>query len=238
MLLENGTYPAVVKDISLYARGELERLTAALRLECEGKELLHREWLQLNDGTISERAIRRLRQCFPKWDGTIEALEEGFCVRDVDVDVTVENEQDRQDPEKWWTRTKYIDPPGGSMSSPALPQGESRTTLVSKYGARFRALSGGSPKAEIGSQKSEDGSQTTDGPPSRPTMPPPAAPVATVTMEECWDAMCGKYPDELREQVGERWFTLMEQVHPGKDPAELGPDEWGRVMAEVRRSEV
>ena len=79
MLIENGTYRAVVKDISVHLRGENERLTAALRLECEGKELLHKEWLELNDGTISDRTIRRLRDCFTKWDGSIEMLEQGFC---------------------------------------------------------------------------------------------------------------------------------------------------------------
>jgi hypothetical protein len=152
MLLENGKYAAVVKDASLFMRtvktkdgGTAERLTAAFRLECQGKELVHREWLELNDGTISDKTIKRLRECFPQWDGSIETLEQGFCVRDVEVEVTVENEQDKQDPEKWWTRTRFMDPPGGGSGSAALPEKESRATLVSKYGARFRALAGGTP---------------------------------------------------------------------------------------------
>ncbi len=144
MLLENGTYRALVKDISIYLRGEKERLTAAFRIECEGKELVHREWLELNDGTISDKTIRRLRSCFPKWDGNIESLEQGFCVQDVEVDITVENEQDKDDPSKWWTRSRHIAPPRGSAGgSAALPEKESRATIVSKYGARFRAISGG-----------------------------------------------------------------------------------------------
>ena len=246
MLLENGTYRAVVKDISVYLRGENERLTGAFRLECQGKELVHREWLELNDGTISDKTIKRLRGCFPKWDGSIETLEQGFCVQDVEVEVTVENEQDKQDPEKWWTRTKFMDPPGGGSGSAALPDKESRTTLVSKYGARFRALAGGtSVKGESGKGQgvSTAGTATKAGAsvPAKAGLPPVKPPASaragkveeTSTLEECWDALCKKHPDELREQVSERWFQMLAQVVPGKDQADFGPEDWGAVMAVI-----
>jgi len=262
MLLENGTYRAVVKDISIYLRGENERLTAAFRLECEGKELVHREWLELNDGTISDKAIKRLRTCFPKWDGNIETLEQGFCVQDVEVDVTVENEQDKQDTTKWWTRTKYMDPPGGGSAGAPMPDKESRATLVSKYGARFRALAGGTPpRAAAGPQttdrRPQTGKATAVAPKAAPSVKPgPKAPTAQVgsalrpgsvqagspqavggavsTLEECWDALCKKFPDELREKVSERWFDILERVAPGKDQADFGPEDWGKVLAEVQ----
>jgi len=261
MLLENGTYRAVVKDISIYLRGENERLTAAFRLECEGKELVHREWLELNDGTISGKAIKRLRTCFPKWDGNIETLEQGFCVQDVEVDVTVENEQDKQDTTKWWTRTKYMDPPGGSSAGAPMPGKESRATLVSKYGARFRALAGGTPSQGVRSQKPEvrsgnaapggqahpAGSATAvpaKAPPSAKKTQPAVAQGAMAgkldtqggvsSLEECWDALCKKFPDELREKVSERWFDILERVAPGKDQADFGPEDWGKVLAEVQ----
>ena len=235
MLIENGTYRAVVKDISVHLRGENERLTAALRLECEGKELLHKEWLELNDGTISDRTIRRLRDCFSKWDGSIEMLEQGFCVQDVEVDVTIENEQDRDDPEKWWTRVRYMDPPGGASGTAALPPAETRATLVSKYGARFRALAGGTPAKPAGDQAAAAPAT----PPPSPA-PPAAAPAKTQgamevsSMEECWEALCKKCPDELREQVSDRWFELLARVVPGKDQADFGPEDWGAVMTEIR----
>jgi hypothetical protein len=237
-----------VKDISVYLRGENERLTAALRLECEGKELVHREWLELNDGTISDKTIKRLRTCFPKWDGSIETLEQGFCVKDVEVEVTVENEQDKQDPEKWWTRTKFMDPPGGGSSgSASMPEKVSRGTLVSKYGARFRALAGGAPagarsqKPEVRSQNGEgkalaeaQGAQRA-GPAARPPAKPAAAaaPVTPSSLEDCWEALCKKYPDEFREQVGERWFKLLEQTVPGKDQADFSAEDWGAVMVAI-----
>ena len=243
MLLENGTYRAVVKDISVYLRGENERLTAAFRLACEGKELKHLQWLELNDGTISDKTIKRLRECFPKWDGSIETLEQGFCVQDVEVEVTVENEQDKQDPEKWWTRTKFMDPPGGGSSgAAALPDKESRATLVSKYGARFRALAhstgsgqaGVAPAGGVRSQKTEARSPA-GGPPTAkaPAKPAAAKAAASSTLEECWDSLCKRHPDEMREQVGDRWFEILARVVPGKDQGDFGPEDWGRVLADV-----
>ena len=110
MLMENGTYGAVVRDVHLYERGEQKRLSAAFRLDVGGTELVHREWLELNDGTLSERTLQRLRKVFPKWDGTIEKLDEGFCCQDVEVEIVVENEPDQQDPGKLWTRTKFMNP--------------------------------------------------------------------------------------------------------------------------------
>ena len=257
MLLENGIYRAVVKDISLYLRGEYERLTAAFKVECEGKELVHREWIELNDGTISDKTIKRLRMCFPKWDGNIETLEQGFCVQDVEVDITVENEKDKQDPAKWWTRVRFINPPGEGAASPAsMPEKENRGTLVSKYGSRFRALAhstgsgqahstgsgqaGGKPvDSGQGAGSTERGVKRTAGPspqagpPVKTPPPSPEIPVEPSTLEECWEALCKKYPDESREQVGERWFEMLARVVPGKDQADFGPQDWGRVMADV-----
>lgn len=262
MILENGLYRAVVRDISVYLRGENERLTGAFRLECEGKELVHREWLELNDGTISDKTIRRLRECFPKWDGSIETLEQGFCVQDVEVDITVENEVDRHDPEKWWTRVRYMDPPGGTSGTPALPESVKRETLVSRYGARFRALAGGVPAGVVGSRQGAVGSegepvgrgplaggsegnaaQTGKAPAEPPAAAAPASPPPrkvpagkageTSTLEACWEALCKKHPDEMREQVSERWFEILEQTVPDKDQADYGPEDWGTVMAVI-----
>ncbi len=242
MLLENGTYDAVVRDNSLYLRGENERLTAAFRLECEGKELVHREWMELNDGTISDKTIKRLRACFPDWDGSIETLEQGFCCKDVQVEITVENEQDREDPEKWWTRVQYMDPPGGGGGSANLPEKENRATLVSKYGARFRALAGGVQHAA----PATTAAPATPPPPSAPPPSPRPAPstssgqapketpVDPSTLEECWEALCEKHPDEMREQVSERWFELLGRIGDGKDQADFGPGDWGRVLADIK----
>jgi len=239
MLFENGVYEAIVKDVSLYFRGEMERLTAAFRLECQGKELVHREWVELNDGTLSEKCVKRLRACFPSWDGDIGSLEQGHCCRGVAVLVTVENEQDRTDATKWWTRTRYMNPPGGACSGAAtLPDKESRATLVSKYGARFRALAGGSQLA-VGSRQSAVVPPKAPPPAPRPPAPPARstgsgqAPAAVSNLEDCWEALCKRHPDELREQVGERWFALLARVVAGKDQADFTSEDWGRVMVEI-----
>jgi len=238
MLLENGIYGAFVRDVSLYLRGDNERLTAAFKLDCGGKELVHREWMELNDGTISDKTIKRLRSCFPQWDGSIETLEQGFCVQDVEVEITVENEQDRDDPEKWWTRIQYMDPPGGGSGGATMPERASQATLVSKYGARFRALAGGAQQAP----PARTAAPANPPPPAAPAPPPPSPapqaqeelPVQASTLEECWEALCEKHPDEMREQVSDRWFELLGRVGAGRDQADFGPDDWGRVLAEIK----
>jgi hypothetical protein len=59
------------------------------------------------------------------------------------------------------------------------------------------------------------------------------APEAPSSLEECWEALCKKHPDELREQVSERWFQMLEQVAPGKDQADFGPEDWGAVLVAI-----
>ena len=60
-----------------------------------------------------------------------------------------------------------------------------------------------------------------------------AGAVAVSTLEDCWEAVCKKHPDELRDQVSERWFQLLERVVPGKDQADFGPEDWGRALADI-----
>jgi len=222
MLLQDGTYNAVVRDVSLYCRGDNDRLTAAFKLDVEDKELVHREWVELNDGTISDRAIQRMQECFPTWDGSIEALAEGTCCFDVAVDVVIENEQDQDDPEKWWTRVKWMNAPGGGKTAATLPDKADRSTLVSKYSARFRALAGGAPAKKA------------EAPPTKPSpsAPKPAA-TESSTLEECWEKLCTKHPDELHEQVSERWFALMEQTIPDKDQSEFTGEDWAKIAAAI-----
>jgi len=226
MLLEDGKYTATVQDVYLYERGEQKRLTGAFKIEIEhdGKtvDLVHREWLELNDGTISEKAIESLRECFPEWDGTIEALGEGFCCRDVQVQVVVENEQDRKDKDKYWTRTKYMNPVGKANGGGAdMPETLDKETLSAKYGSRFNAVTGAASKPAA---------------PRAPVVPPPVrkpAAAAESTLNDCWEKVIEKSPTLNRPQIEARWFDLLEKVHPGRDVGDISPAGWGLVMREI-----
>lgn len=230
MLLDDGKYIAVVKDVYLYERGEQKRLTGAFKLEIEhdGKttELVHREWLELNDGTISEKAIESLRECFPEWDGTIEALGEGFCCRDVSVQVVVENEQDRKDKDKYWTRTKYMNPVGKTNGGGAdMPETLDRETLTSRYASRFNAVTGATAKPAAPAQAAHG---------SPPVRPPKAAPASgTSSQEACWDKLVSLHTDMLREQLEALWFELLEKTFPGRDGGDFTPAEWAAVLATI-----
>ena len=70
-------------------------------------------------------------------------------------------------------------------------------------------------------------------PPPVKKAPPAAAQGVVSSLEACWEALCKKHPDELREKVSERWFEILERVAPGKDQADFGPEDWGKVLADV-----
>lgn len=231
MLLENGKYPATVRDVHLYERGDNKRLTAAFRIEAGDHELIHREWIELNDGTISDKTHKRLRQCFPAWDGTIEALDEGFCCKDIEVDVIVENEPDQNDPGKLWTRTKMMFPRGGQGGGEKMPEKLARSTLVSKYASRFRALSGGTPPAKQPPASAPPNPPPPAVDPKRPAAPEKPAP--TSTPEACWAAICSLMEGKPREKIEINWFKILNEVIPGKDSGDFTPEDWGKVLPRV-----
>lgn len=236
MLLENGTYAATVRDVHLYERGEQKRLTAAFKLEAEGKEIVHREWLELNDGTISEKTLARLREVFTAWDGSIEALDDGACCRDVEVEIVVENEQDQQDSSKTWTRVRWMNPPGGGAGNGGMPDRVDRGSLVSRYGSKFRALAGGTRPVATNADAKKAAVDLGLKPAS--SLPPPAKKPAADTpaessLEECWELACKRRAGKPRAEVEAAWFKVLDAVCPGKDAADLTPAEWGRIKGYI-----
>ena len=122
MLIQDGVYVGRVTDVSLWLRGDNERLSAAFRVEVEGKVLVKNEWIELNDGTISDKTIHRLRECFPAWDGSIESLESGtFLGEGFEVSVTIEQEPDKNEPDKYWTVIKWMNPAGSGTGAAKMP---------------------------------------------------------------------------------------------------------------------
>jgi hypothetical protein len=228
MLLEDGKYAATVEDVYLYERGNEKRLTGAFKLDVAGKSLVHREWLEINDGTIPTYTIQRLRKCFPDWDGTIEQLAEGHCCRGVAVEVTIENEQDKKDPKKFWTRSLKINAPGDTEEPPANePEKLDKDTLANRYASRFNAISGATAAPPLASAP----------PPARSAPPPaarkPAAPAAESTLNDCWAKLAKANDGKSREELEQAWFDLLESVMPGKDSGDYTPADWGAVMQSI-----
>ncbi len=224
MLLPDGKYQAVVKDVYLYERGDQKRLTAAflLDVEHEGKlvEMKHYEWLELNDGSMSKKAAKNLAECFPQWDGTIEALSHGFCCQGVQVQITTENEQDKKDPNIFWTRSRYMDPPGrtGGSTEERLDPAK-----LGEYASRFNA---------IGAEARANAPQTQAAPPTPPSAQPPTAPATgrESSMIDCWNTLVDRNSGWDRARIEARWFEILGKVCPGKDSGDLTPAEWGTVM--------
>jgi hypothetical protein len=231
MLLENGKHEGLVKGVSLFLRGEAHRLTGAFKLNVGGVEVVHREYLELNDGTLSEKTVKRLQNCFPKWDGAIENMND-FAVEDTEVEVTARNEQDKEDANKYWTRTEWMQP-RGTGGDVELPQAVDSKSLAARYGAKFRALSGGKSVA-----KTVQAPAPAKAAPSAPKAAPkaPAAPVARVdpsTLEACWEAFSKAQEGQPEDVINGEWFKLLGEAVKGKDQGDFDADDWGRVMVAV-----
>lgn len=239
MLLENGVYMARVLDVVLYLRGDHQRLTATFKLACEGLELAHNEWLELNDGTISDKTLKRLRVCFPNWDGTIETMETGEAFRDVECEVTVKNEPDKQDPEKMWTRTNSICAPGQSgAGAAAMPQAADRHELVSRYSSLFRSVGGVKPAAAAARGPARAAAvPPSQRPKAGPGVPPqrPAVKAETSSLAACWAKATSVLPDSSEKEQSDWFWARVEEAVPGKDQEQITPAEWFLVLDLIER---
>ena len=210
MLLENGTYNAVVKNASPYIRGN-GRLSMAFNFDVGGKEIIGRSHIELNDGSISEKSLKTLRECFPDWDRSVASLFASERFVDTPLSIVIENEADPENPEKFYSNVKWINPVGKAVGA-GMPAAASQSEIVAKYGARFRALSGGTPVQS----------------PPREKTPTTQEPLG---MNECWAALQQKMGDKPRKVIEKKWDAIIEKHAGGKDYDAITADEWSQIMA-------
>ena len=240
-LMTAGQYVATTKGLSPYYR-KGGQLSVAVKVVTDADiEILARVNIELNDGTISDASMKSLRKTFPSWDGTVEGLfvESNFI--DIPCSITVED-QVNQESGKVYSVVKWLNPPGGGMTVD-MPELATKQELMAKYGARFRALSGGvKPKTAPKSEPKQDEFPPEDETPTeeeKKSEPPKAktpakksAPVSkkavkAPTMEECWDALLKRNPDQA-ETLWEKFIT---EAGGDKDYDKITGPEWIAIMA-------
>lgn len=221
MLFENGTYPAIARCGSPYLRSN-GKLSFAVKCEIGDKNIVARLHIELNDGTLSEKTLERIGECFPDWDKTVEGLYNEAAFSDVDVSVTTLNEEDQNDPNKVWTRVQWLNPAGGGGGA-TMPEVASKDDLVAKYGSKFRALTGGKSAAT---------------PPKRKTTPPKTDDGKAPTTEECWNALEERMGKATRAKKEEEWNRILDVVADGADYENISPEDWKRVMEQCKDDNV
>ena len=60
---------------------------------------------------------------------------------------------------------------------------------------------------------------------------PAAAPVST--MEKCWQVLCEANQGAERAVLEKTWFDTIAALFPGKEQADFGPADWGKLEAKL-----
>lgn len=161
------------------------------------------------DGAISTMTVDTFKQCF-QWDGTDPFwLTESANIVNKPVQLVLANEEYDG---KTRLKVKYINPPGGGMRHEAVDKNK----FLAKYGAKFRALAGGSTVKAPAAPK----------PPTPPPAPAPATKRAT--LEDAWAALCEANPKNSRDENEKLWGDAIQKITGGKGYPT--PEQWAKLV--------
>lgn len=227
MNIENGTYPARPTgrvEVGEHANG---CLICSMEFTMDSGTISNTFWLTTKDGAINTRSVETLKTLFG-WDGADPFWLEDYAgeFAEIDVDLVIENEtfQGRDGSTKTASKIKWVNTPGGGMGVQVA--NNDRKALLTKYGAKLRAVSGGTPAKKF------------SPPPTAPSMPPVKPPVkkggATSTMNNCWKELTDRMADKPRQEVEDRWFSILKDCHGDKVQDAYTPEDWGSVMEKLQ----
>ena len=215
-LIQEGTYEGVTVAASIY-EAPSGAVMCSMVVDVGGTHLKGGICLVQKDGTLSERGFKDVQLIFgwSDWDWAKWSQEpEAFAGAAVQAVVeTIQGERGA------FSSIKYVNPPGGGQR---LEKADAKG-LAAKYGAKTRALFGGSP-AETSAKTLPPVAPKAPPPPT----PPPAAVVAPSTMEECWDQFCQVNRSKTELELYDLWPRFINEV-TGKTQMEVTPQGWGKV---------
>ncbi len=241
-LIQDGKYEGLTVAASIYEASS-GAVMCSMVVDVGGTHLKGGICLVQKDGTLSERGFRDVQAIFgwSDWDWSKWSQEpEAFAGAAVQAVVeTIQGERGA------FSSIKHINPTGGGQR---LEKADAKG-LAAKYGAKTRALFGGSTLLTTGgaSQKTDDSRQRTAGSKGNPhpnplpsqgegggktPPPPPGVPTLDVppsSMEVCWDAFCRENPDQSERDLYKLWAEYVKSV-AGKLQNDCTPADWGLVL--------
>lgn len=163
------------------------------------------------DGTLSERGFKDVQAILGMsgaWDWDAWSADpETWSGHDVEAVVeTVQGDKGE------FSSVKYLNPIGGGQK---LEKADAKV-LAAKYGAKTRALFGGTPAPA-------------KKPAPKQAPKPPAPKGETSTMEACWEA----YLEAGASDDADGWYQTIRDV-TGKDQNDCTPDDWGKLMKRIK----
>lgn len=231
--MENGTYaarPTGNVHVGDHANGCLI-CNMEFAFEDGGSRISHTFWMTKKDGSINTQAVETLKEIFG-WDGSdpFWLEEHGAEFAEIPVELNVENETfigkgDGQ--EHTALKIKWVNPAGGGNGN-AIANSD-RKALMAKYGAKLRAVSGGTTPAKKAAPSKA---------PAAPVLKSPttAKKSTTTTPSDvivCWKAISDAMADKPKEDLETQWFAILKDMCGEKDQSEYTPQEWGKVLAAI-----
>lgn len=179
------------------------------------------------DGAVNTKTTDKLKQIFG-WDGCDPfELVDKDCAG-LQFEVTVEDEQCTDG--KTRPKVKYIDPLGSSNGGGMKPSGD-RAAILAKYGAKFRAVAGGSAPRTPARTPTPAAPKAPPAPPPPPPATPPEPAAAPSTMMDAWSALCETAKGLPKEAIDKIWHGALNQIAKGRRQTELTAAEWGQIRA-------
>ena len=167
------------------------------------------------------------------------------------VEVTLKTAPAYNDPSKTYQNVEWVNELGHSAShsggSKAIQSGD-RAAIMAKYGAKFRAAFGATPKPVGGrpAPKPVGASAPTARPTAAPkAKTPPTAPQAqgaeapqfadgTAGANAVWDAFEQQTQQTLKaSEREEKWFAAIDKHSDGKDQQDMTGEQWAKVAQEL-----
>lgn len=210
--------------------------------DCSGQslEITGYHIMEKKDHSLNENTISALKAAFG-WDGQdpfwLQDNAEALCQQPVQLKLGFEEFNGQQN-----LKVQFLNP-YGAKGSGGVPKADDdfRRGVSNRLGAKFRANAGGTPAnppKPAGKPAAPAASAPAKPAPPKPT-PPAAAPIAATaiapaTMEQAWAAFTGHCTDEkwTQDAIEKEWFRIIADLFPGKQPDQLTPAEWGRMLAE------
>jgi hypothetical protein len=215
----------------------------------EDFEISGYHYLEKKDGSINQVTIDSLKAAFG-WDGR-----DPFWLQDADMSESVvqiklgfEEYEGKQR-----IKVQFVDAEGASPRDVPKADDNSRRSINTRLGAKFRAMAGGSPapapkptaarptppqaKPAAAPPPTSTAGASASAPASGSGSSPPAATTPQATMEQAWAEFSKHCLDRdgkplSQEQTEAEWFAVLGQLFPGKQPDDLSPADWAVMRDE------
>ena len=230
--MENGTYAAHPKAASVY-ESDGGALVLSLVHEFQGGgEIKSYHALTTKDGAVNTRTIDGLKK-WSGWDGVDPYWFMDVDLTGISVELVIENEPGFRDPSKMYPKVQWVNAAGGGVEN-GLHEASDRRAVLAKYGAKFRAVAGGTPVAPR--PAAVPAPRPAPAPAARPpaARPPAAAPAPrrpAATQATAWARLNELGAGMAQGELENLWFACVDST--GMDQAEMTPEGWVKVTEAV-----